>query len=102
MSSAARVIDLERGRTRRLARDIERKLRKSGDRVVTVEVLSVEDVSRQRRAAIMVADEMGHRASTYLWRGERRVELDLPVTEAERRYSTLLIGSIIAPLLPNR
>ncbi len=51
---------------------------------------------------MMAAHRMGHRASTYLWRGEWRVELDLPVTEAERRYSALLIGSIIAPLLPER
>ena len=102
MSPAARVVDLEREKTRRLARDIERELRNSGDREFAVDVGAVEDVSRWRRAAIMAAHRMGHRASTYLWRGEWRVELDLPVTEAERRYSALLIGSIIAPLLPER
>ncbi|MDA8386437.1 MAG: hypothetical protein M0Z88_09280 [Actinomycetota bacterium] len=41
MSSAARVIDLEREKTRRLARDIERELRKSGERVFAVEAGSV-------------------------------------------------------------
>jgi hypothetical protein len=100
VSPAPRVIDLEREKTRRLAREIERELRNSGDRVFAVEAGAVEDVSRWRRAAIMAAHRMGHQASTYLWRGEWRVVLDVPVTAAERRRSALLIESIIAPPLP--
>jgi hypothetical protein len=102
VSPAARVVDLERAKTRRLARDIERELRNSGDRVFAIDVGAVEDVSRWRRAAIMAAHRMGHQASTYLWRGEWRVALDIPVSEAERRRSALLIESIVAPRLPRR
>jgi hypothetical protein len=46
------VVDLEREKTRRLARDVERELRNSCDREFAVEAGTVKDVSRWRRAAI--------------------------------------------------
>ena len=76
VSPVARVVDLDLEKTRRLARDIERELRNSGGREFAVEVGAVEDVSRWRRAAIMAAHRMGHRASTYLWRGKWRIALE--------------------------
>lgn len=66
MSPAARVVDLEREKTRGLARDIERELRNSGDRVFAVEVGAVEDVSRWRRAAIIAAHRMDGTSGQHL------------------------------------
>lgn len=95
MSGRSKVVDLDRERTRQLSRTIEKDLRRGGARTLKVDVDALEDVARWRRAAIMAAHRMGHRATTYLWRRQLHVELDLPVTEAERRQAALVAESIL-------
>ena len=95
MSAAPRVVDLERERTRRLSSDIERELRLAGVRTLLAAVDEVENLDRWRRAAVMAAHRMGHRARTYLWGKEVAVELDLPVTEAEDRRAAELVASLV-------
>lgn len=95
MGAAPRVVDLERERTLRLSAEIERELRHSGARTLAAAVEEVEDLGRWRRAAVMAAHRMGHRARTYLWGREVAVELDLPVTEAEDRHAALAVASLL-------
>lgn len=95
-----RVVDLERERSRRLSDVIERQLRSCGGRTLGVDLDAVDDLGRWRRAAVAAAHRMGHRASTYVWRGQVCVALDLPVTDAERRQAALVISSVLG--LPRR
>jgi pyridoxal biosynthesis lyase PdxS len=95
VNRAARVIELDRAKTRRVSREIERDLRRGGARTIMVDVQTVEDVLRWRRAAIMAAHRMGHRATTYLWGRQLLVELDLPVTDPERREAAAVTSSIL-------
>ena len=95
MSAAPRVVDLERERTRRLSSEIERELRLTGVRTLVAAIDEVEDLGRWRRAAVMAAHRMGHRARTYLWGREVAVELDLPVSEAEDRHAAELVASLL-------
>ena len=95
MSAAPRVVDLERERTRRLSSEIERELRQTGVRTLVAAVDGVEDLGRWRRAAVMAAHRMGHRARTYVWGREVGVELDLPVTEAEDRRAAQLVANLL-------
>lgn len=85
--TASNVVDLDRERTRRLAKAIERQLRREGGRSLTVDLNTVEDVPRWRRAAVLAAHSLGHGATTYVWGSQLRVELDLPITETERRQA---------------
>lgn len=90
-----RVVDLDRERTRRLAAEIERELRQAGVRTLVAGVDDVEDLGRWRRAAVMAAHRMGHRARTYLWGREVAVELDLPVSRAEDRQAAEMVASLL-------
>ena len=89
------MVDLDRERTRRLSSDIERELRLTGVRTLVAAIDEVEDLGRWRRAAVMAAHRMGHRARTYLWGKEVAVELDLPVTEAEDRRAAEFVASLV-------
>ena len=95
MSAAPRVVDLERERTRRLSSEIERELRLTGVRTLVAAIDEVEYLGRWRRAAVMAAHRMDHRARTYLWGREVAVELDLPVSEAEDRHAAELVASLL-------
>ena len=95
MNRAARVIELDREKTRRVSRVIERDLRRGGARTLMVDVQTIEDVPRWRRAAIMAAHRMGHRATTYLWGRQVTVELDLPVTDEERRQAAAITSGLL-------
>jgi len=95
VGAAPRVVDLERERTRRLSAEVERELREAGARTLVVALEDVENLGRWRRAAVMAAHRMGHRARTYVWGEEVAVELDLPVTEAEDRHAALLVASLL-------
>ena len=98
MSARPKLVRLERERTRRLLKQIERDLRlahATGERVLAVEADEVEDVPRWRRAAVMSAHRMGYRATTYCWGNQLRVELDLPVTEEERRRAAAVTADLL-------
>jgi hypothetical protein len=92
-----RVVDLECERTRRLSVLIERDWRRSGDATVAVDADAVDDVRRWRKAAVMAAHRMGHKASTYAWRGEWVAALDVPVTVADNRRAAEILASLILP-----
>lgn len=96
MSGSSKVVDLDRERTRQLSMQIEQGLRRAhatGGRMLAVEADRVGDVQRWRRAAVMAAHRIGHRATTYRWGSQVRVELDLPVSEGERRRAALVVAS---------
>jgi hypothetical protein len=98
VSGTHKLVRLERERTRRLSRQIEHDLRRThatGSRMLAVEAEGVGDIPRWRRAAVMAAHRMGHRATTYCWGNQVRVELDLPITEAERRRAAILTASLL-------
>jgi hypothetical protein len=98
VSATQKLVRLERERTRRLSRQIEQDLRRThatGGRMLAVEADRVEDVPRWRRAAVMAAHRMGHRATTYCWGNQVRVELDLPITEAERRRAAIVTAGLL-------
>ena len=95
MSTAPRVVDLERERTRRLSSDIERELRLTGARTLVATLDEVENLDRWRRAAVVAAHRMGHRARTYVWGQEVAVELDLPATGLEDRFGAELAASLV-------
>ena len=90
-----RVVDLDLERTRRFSAEIERELRRSGARTLVAATDGVEDLGRWRRAAVMAAHRMGHRARTYIWGREVALELDLPVSEAEDRLAAELVASLL-------
>lgn len=93
--TASSVVNLDRERTRRLAKEIERDLRRAGGRSLIVDLSTIDDVARWRRAAVLAAHSLGHRASTYMWGGRLRVELDLPITEVERRQAALVTARLV-------
>jgi hypothetical protein len=98
VSVTQKLVRLERERTRRLSRQIEQDLRRAnatGGRMLAVEADSVGDVPRWRRAAVMAAHRMGHGATTYCWGNQVRVELDLPITEAERRRAAIVTAGLL-------
>ncbi len=95
MNGLRRVVDLDLERTRRFSAEIERELRRSGARTLVAATDGVEDLGRWRRAAVMAAHRMGHRARTYIWGREVALELDLPVSEAEDRLAAELVASLL-------
>ena len=97
VSRTRTVVDLEAERTRRLSASIERGLRRGGGRGLAVDEDRIDDVGRWRRAAVMAAHRLGHRASTYRWRGQWDVALDVPVSAVEQRSAAeLTVGLIFA------
>ncbi len=98
MSATPKLVRLERERIRRLSTQIEQDLRRAhatGGRMLAVEADRVGDVPRWRRAAVMAAHRMGHRATTYCCGSQVRVELDLPITEAERRRAAVVTAGLL-------
>jgi hypothetical protein len=85
---------MERERTRRLSRTIERDLRLAGGKSLAVDESEVEDPTRWRRAAVMAAHRMGRRAETYRWLGQWYIDLDYPVTKEESRFVAEVIGAL--------
>ena len=92
------VVDMERERTRRLSRVIERDLRWTRGKALAVDEGKVGDPVRWRRAAVMAAHRMGHRAHTYLWLGQWHVDLDYPVTKEESRMAADVMGALLSGL----
>lgn len=98
MSGTQKLVRLERERARRLSRQIEQDLRRThatGSRMLAVESEGVGDVPQWQQAAAMAAHRMGHRATTYCWGNQVRVELDLPITEAERRRAAIVTAGLL-------
>jgi hypothetical protein len=93
--AVGKVVNLERERTVRLASDIERVLRRSGERTFAVPSSSVEDPIRWRRAAVMAAHRLGFRACTYRRNGCLVVEVARPVTDAERRSAAEVFSGLL-------
>ena len=105
MSGTQKLVRLDRERTRRLSRQIEQDLRRThatGSRTLAVEADRVGDIPRWRRAAVTAAHRMGHRATTYCWGNQVRVELDLPITEAERRRAAIVTAGLLGLQRPGR
>ena len=94
-TSLSRLVNMERERTRRLSRTIERDLRRAGGKSLAVDEGEVEDPTRWRRAAVMAAHRLGHRAETYRWLGQWNVDLDYPVTKAESQFAADVIGTLL-------
>jgi len=92
------VVDMERERTRRLSRAIERDLRRAGGKALAVDEGGVDDSVRWRRAAVMAAHRMGHQAHTYLWLGQWHVDLDYPVTKEESRMAADVMSALLSGL----
>jgi hypothetical protein len=86
---------MERERTRRLSRVIERDLHRAGGKALAVDEGNVEDPVRWRRAAVMAAHRLGHRARTYLWLGQWHVDLDYPVTHEQSRMAADVMGALL-------
>jgi len=89
------VVDMERERTRRLSRVIERDLRWTRGKALAVDEGKVGDPVRWRRVAVMAAHRMGHQARTYLWLRQWQVDLDYPVTKEESRMAADVMGALL-------
>ena len=90
-----RLVDMERERTLRLSCTIERDLRRAGGKSLSIDEDRVENLARWRRAAVMAAHRMGHRAETYRWLGRWRIDLDYPLTKAESKFAADVIGGLL-------
>lgn len=98
MTATPKLVRLERERIRRLSTQIEQDLRRAHALAAGCWQSKQTESEMSRvggRAAVMAAHRMGHRATTYCCGSQVRVELDLPITEAERRWAAVATAGLL-------
>jgi hypothetical protein len=92
-----KAVSIEKERTLRLAREIERELRLTGARELRVPITEVEDPARWRRAAVMASHRIGFVANTLKWGRTLVLLVHKPVTEAESRWAAEVTTDLLLP-----